>query len=108
MKLLSVLLLAGGLGLFYSLQELRAEGCEGSALSTTYFPNGQVQTEAELDDGAKHGTFRRYRADGALEAEGQYAGGRMEGEWKWWRADGSLDPKKSGVYHDGERVEAPQ
>ncbi|MBI5363878.1 MAG: hypothetical protein HZA53_11915 [Planctomycetes bacterium] len=106
MKLVSVLLLAGGLGLFYSLQELRAEGREGPALSTTYFPNGQVQTEAELDGGARDGAFRRYRPDGALEAEGRYAAGRMEGEWKWWSVDGVLDPKKSGVYHDGERVEA--
>lgn len=104
MKLVPVLLLLGGLGLFFSLQELRAQGREAAGRATTYFPSGQVQTEVELADGVKHGVFRRYRADGTLETEGEYSEGRMDGEWRWYALDGSIEPRKSGVYSDGDRV----
>lgn len=105
MKLISLLVLVGGLGLALSLGELRAQTGEGVRSQTTYFPSGRIQTEVEVEAGAKQGAFHRYRPDGSLETEGQYAAGRMEGTWRWWRPDGSLDLDRSGLYRDGERVE---
>ncbi|MBK7876513.1 MAG: hypothetical protein IPJ77_12320 [Planctomycetes bacterium] len=105
MKFLTLLLAAGGVGLFLTLGELRAETGEGRERQTTYFPSGQLWTEAECDaQGGREGLFRRYLSDGRLEAEGRYAAGRMDGEWRWFRADGELDPEKSGLYHEGRRV----
>lgn len=105
MKFLTLLLAAGGVGLFLTLGELRAETGEGKERQTTYFPSGQLWTEVECDaSGAREGAFHRYLPDGRLEAEGQYVAGRMDGEWRWFGADGALDAEKSGVYRDGRRV----
>ncbi|MFO1010254.1 MAG: hypothetical protein U1F29_09365 [Planctomycetota bacterium] len=105
MKLLTLLLAAGGVGLFLTLGELRAETGEGKERQTTYYPSGRLWTEAETDDaGEREGLFRRFQPDGRLEAEGRYVAGKMDGEWRWYEADGALDAEKSGLFRDGRRV----
>jgi len=71
---------------------------------TSYFANGQLQSEIALEDGRKQGPCKRWFANGQLEAEGRYEAGRMEGEWSFWLADGSVDSARTGVYRAGERL----
>lgn len=105
MKLIPFLALLGAAGLFFAFGGLRAESSGPlSNAQTSYYPNGQLQCEFEVENGRKEGLCRRYAPDGRLEAEGRYAAGKMDGEWSFWLADGTRDDAKSGVYRDGERL----
>lgn len=71
---------------------------------TTYFANGQIDTECAVKDGQRDGLCQRFYADGTKMAEGSYAAGKMEGEWSFWRRDGSLDAERSGTYASGDKL----
>jgi antitoxin component YwqK of YwqJK toxin-antitoxin module len=71
---------------------------------TTYFANGQVDTECELHDGQREGTCRKFYSDGTKLAEGRYSAGKMEGEWTFWRRGGEIDAERSGTYVAGVKV----
>ena len=79
-------------------------GTETVRSQTTYFANGQVDTECSVRDGVREGIARRFYSDGTKQAEGSYAAGKMEGEWTFWRRDGSLDAERSGLYAGGVKV----
>ena len=81
-----------------------AGGTETVRTQTTYFANGQVDTECSVQDGVREGPSRRFYSDGSRMAEGSYAAGKMEGEWTFWRRDGSLDAERSGLYAGGTKV----
>jgi antitoxin component YwqK of YwqJK toxin-antitoxin module len=90
---------AASFGIFRS-----ASGAETIHSQTTYFANGQVDTECSVRDGQRDGTCRRFYADGTKQSEGSYSAGKMEGEWTFWRRDGSLDTERSGTYAGGTKV----
>jgi len=71
---------------------------------TTYFANGQIDTECAVRDGQRDGICRRFYPDGSKLSEGSYAAGKMEGEWTFWRRDGSQDAERSGTYAAGAKV----
>jgi antitoxin component YwqK of YwqJK toxin-antitoxin module len=104
MKLPHVLLILGVSGLAVSVYALqgRLSAAAGNNQST-YYANGQVQSQTEYVDGQREGTTRRFYADGARMAEGQYAAGKMEGRWTFWLPGGEIDRERTGDYHDGKK-----
>jgi len=102
---LPTLLLVVAAGAALSLGALRSGNRTGEIRSqTTYFANGQIDTECELEDGRRDGICRRFYSDGSKLAEGSYSAGKMEGEWTFWRHDGELDAERSGTYAGGVKV----
>jgi antitoxin component YwqK of YwqJK toxin-antitoxin module len=75
-----------------------------SSSQTTYYANGQLETECSTRDGRREGPCRRFYSDGRKMAEGAYAEGRMEGPWTFWLQDGSVDGARTGSYAAGERT----
>ena len=107
MKLPIVILLAGAAGLTVSVRAFQnAQAAEDVRKHTTYYANGQVETECDIRGERRDGTCKRYYADGSPLAEGAYVEGKMDGEWTFWRPDGSVDPERSGRYEAGVRVGA--
>ena len=100
MKLPLALLVAGSLGLFATVGARESQ----DDAQTTYFANGQMQSECRFQEGRREGPARRWFADGTLQAEGEYRAGEADGRWSWYRADGSLDVARSGLYRDGIRI----
>ena len=103
MKTPALVVLAALAGLTISVRALRASS-EAAASQTTYYANGQIESECEVRDGRKEGLCRRFYANGEKQAEGAYAAGRMDGPWTFWREDGSVDAERSGDYVAGDRV----
>jgi len=99
------LILVATIGAAASFGMFSSGGGPGSIRSqTTYFANGQIDTECSVKDGLREGISRRFYSDGSKMSEGSYAAGKMEGEWTFWHRDGSLDPERSGTYAAGEKV----
>lgn len=104
MKLPALILVATA-GTAASFGVFRSDGgTDPIRTQTTYFANGQVDTECALREGQRDGICRRFHPDGSKMSEGSYAAGKMEGEWTFWRRDGSLDAERSGTYAAGEKV----
>ena len=102
---LPALIVVASLGTAASFGVFRSRGAAETVQSqTTYFANGQVDTECAVRDGQREGPCRRFYSDGSKMAEGSYAAGRMEGAWSFWRRDGSLDADRSGQYAAGVKV----
>ena len=91
--------IAGSLATFGSRQ-----ASEEPRTQTSYYANGQLETECELKDGRREGACRRFYADGSKLAEGRFEDGKMQGEWTFWRRDGQLDAERSGTFEDGEKI----
>jgi antitoxin component YwqK of YwqJK toxin-antitoxin module len=105
MKAPVVFALAGLAGLTISVRALRGNGdAVEPSVQTTYYANGQVDTECETREGRRDGHCAHYSAAGKKLSEGTYAAGRMEGAWTFWLEDGSVDSERSGNYAAGERV----
>lgn len=100
MRLTLALFVAGSLGLIATV----GARSERPDAQTTYYANGQMQSEIRFEDGRREGSARRWFADGTLQAEGAYADGEADGPWIWYRADGSVDEARSGLYRAGVRV----
>ena len=104
MKLPALLLVAAA-GTAAAFGTFRSkEGAAEIRSQTTYFANGQIDTECSVRDGQRDGPCRRFYADGSKMAEGRYADGKMVGEWTFWLRDGALDAERSGSYADGAKV----
>ncbi|MFN0009178.1 MAG: toxin-antitoxin system YwqK family antitoxin [Planctomycetota bacterium] len=102
---LPALLLVVAAGAVLSLGALRSGNGTGEIRSqTTYFANGQIDTECTLKNNQRDGICRRFYSDGSKLAEGSYAAGKMVGEWTFWRRDGELDAERSGTYVGGAKV----
>lgn len=100
MKIASLLLVAGILGLAPFLVRLAHAGGPAPAVET-YWSNGALKARIETRDGTPHGACARYYADGAKEAEGRFQDGELEGPWTFWGPDGRIDATRSGTYRDG-------
>lgn len=102
---LPVVILVAAAGAALSFGAFRSGGGADEIRSqTTYFANGQIDTECALRENQRDGICRRFYSDGSKMAEGSYSAGRMEGEWTYWRRDGELDVERSGTYAGGVKV----
>ena len=90
---------AASLGVFRS-----KGGADEPRSQTTYYANGQIDTEWAVQGGQRDGPCRRFYPDGSKLAEGSYAAGKMEGEWSFWLRDGARDAERSGSYSAGVKV----
>lgn len=94
--------LAGGT---VAMRALDRPGDDARSISqTTYYANGQIETECATRGGRRHGPCHRFYSDGRKMAEGAYADGKMDGPWTFWFEDGSVDRARSGSYATGERA----
>ena len=104
MKLPLYLLVTGAIGLSAALGAVRSSTRGEPDRQTTYYANGQVRSDTEIEGGRKNGLHRRFQSDGTPIAEGRYEDGEMEGRWTCWLPDGSVDAAKSGLYANGVRI----
>jgi antitoxin component YwqK of YwqJK toxin-antitoxin module len=105
MKTPVLVILTGLAGLTVAVRAFdRPHDDVGSSSQTTYYANGQIETECSTRDGRREGPCHRYYSDGRKMAEGGYAAGRMEGPWTFWLQDGSVDDARTGSYAAGERT----
>jgi len=104
LKLPIALLLTGAVGLAASVGAFESTRSERAEAQTTYYANGQLQSECGVADGRRHGTYRRWTADGVLVAEGRFEHGEKSGDWTCRLPDGTLDEALSGVWRDGVRI----
>jgi antitoxin component YwqK of YwqJK toxin-antitoxin module len=109
MKLPYVLAVLGVSGLLISFLAFRGGRADAAAgdVQTTFYANGQVQSQTAFVDGKREGTSTRFYADGKKMAEGSYSAGKMEGDWIFWRPDGARDAERSGTYRAGEKQGVP-
>lgn len=77
---------------------------------TQWYPTGQRHSEGRrqwdesLRASAREGPWTFWYSNGELRAQGAFHAGRAQGPWHWWNHLGELDPRRSGVYAEGERV----
>jgi len=69
---------------------------EGSTLLkhgswTSWYPNGQMQTEGEFVDDVPNGHFTWWHENGQKQAEGNYNAGAQTGRWVSWHANGQRE-----------------
>jgi len=58
------------------------------------------------EKGVQVGKWDTWYASGQKESEGSYDDkGNATGDWQYWNKDGAVDPKKTGRYQDGKRVD---
>jgi antitoxin component YwqK of YwqJK toxin-antitoxin module len=98
-----ILLALAGTALSYGTLRTGDEA-RTSRIQTSYYANGQIETQSEVHDGQREGISRRFYPDGTPSAEGRYAEGKMDGEWTFWHRDGSRDTERSGTYAAGAKV----
>lgn len=56
-----------------------------------YFPNGQIQVEANFVDGLQNGPYIVYRENGIPFYQGTYAEGKRIGIWEFYDENGDLE-----------------
>jgi protein SCO1 len=71
----------------------------------SYWPNGQVRTQADFDKGVYVGEYLEWHSNGIPAKRLQYALGRENGVQRGWRADGGFD--FSYEMRDGQRFGVP-
>ncbi|MBK8180643.1 MAG: hypothetical protein IPK67_17465 [Planctomycetes bacterium] len=97
--------LAGSVMSLVGWLALGSPAAAGSAdLQTLWYPNGQVQAKAALEDGVRQGPASEWYASGQQRCSGEYREGLREGPWVFFAEDGTPDPARSGQYVAGLRV----
>ena len=71
---------------------------------TLWYPSGQIQAKATLEDGVREGPATEWYQNGNLRCSGDYRGGLREGAWTFYTENGDVDPNASGTYEAGERI----
>ena len=56
-----------------------------------YFPNGQIQVEANFVDGEEEGPYTVYHDNGVPFYQGNYEHGKRTGIWEFYDSEGNLD-----------------
>jgi antitoxin component YwqK of YwqJK toxin-antitoxin module len=69
---------------------------------TSWYPNGNKETEAQYDHGARIGKFKWWYDNGQNQAEGEYEAGQRNGVWITWHPNGLKETM--GEYKDGQLV----
>ena len=78
MSRISIRLMTLSLLIVFFTSFLRVEGYIEN-VERTYYPNGNIRTEAYYKNGKLNGQFRRYYDDGTLWEEANYTDGKLDG-----------------------------
>jgi|GEM_PF-4648178 len=78
---------------YYRNKKPRKHGFN-TGLTTTYYSDGQPESEKMFRDGKPNGIFKEYYPNGKLQTEGQYFDGNKAGEWVYYRMDGTVDKRE--------------
>ena len=97
--LLGTLLCFSGLSPFGSGSAVAAD-----EVQTLWYPSGQVQSRAQLEDGVREGPASEWYKSGQERCSGEYRDGLREGAWVFYGASGELDAERSGNYLAGLRT----
>jgi hypothetical protein len=62
------------------------------------WPNGRRKETGGYSAGRRDGPWRHYHESGPLRAEGSYRDGVRDGEWTFWTPDREVDAERSGDY----------
>ncbi len=71
-------------------------------LWTSYYPNGQKQTQGEFRNDVPVGKFIWWHENGQRQAQGEYVNGTQQGTWITWYSNGQRESKTE--YQQGDRV----
>jgi antitoxin component YwqK of YwqJK toxin-antitoxin module len=71
---------------------------------TLWYPSGQVQSRAELENGVREGPASEWYGNGQVRCTGAYAHGVREGSWVFYTEAGAVDAERSGTYVAGVRA----
>jgi antitoxin component YwqK of YwqJK toxin-antitoxin module len=72
-------------------------------LFQSYYPNGQISSEGNYEEGNEEGHWREYHANGRLAAEGHYQAGKEHGRWRFWDEEGR--PEREVHFSNGQEIE---
>ena len=70
-----------------------------------YLPTGELEYEGERKDWMIHGDFISYYKNGEISIEGELDMGKYVGEWKYYDDDGSLN-KTLNYNKKGEKIDS--
>jgi antitoxin component YwqK of YwqJK toxin-antitoxin module len=70
-----------------------------------YIPGGEIEYEGNSKDWKIHGDFISYYRNGEISIEGELDMGRYVGEWKYYDDDGSLN-KTLNYNKKGEKIDS--
>ncbi len=70
--------------------------------STSYYPNGQKESEGQFAYGKRLGAFVWWYPNGQQKTVGEYQKDIEQGDWRWWHENGMREA--SGTYVDGKMV----
>jgi antitoxin component YwqK of YwqJK toxin-antitoxin module len=83
----------------YKSKKLESETRDGQF--TTFYVNGQKESEGEYNKGKKEGKWTYWYKDGQKISEGKFENGDRQGEWEFFHRNGALKTKPT--YLDGEK-----
>lgn len=58
--------------------------CEGTKKNKKYFPNGNLKSEAVIDNGKYNGEYKEYYEDGTVRIQGNFEGNLKQGLFKYY------------------------
>lgn len=94
-----------GTVLYFTGSPFSANSAEASdRVQTSWYPNGQAQSRAEIEDGVREGPAGEWYANGQERCSGNYDHGLREGAWVFHTESGEIDLERSGNYSAGVRT----
>ncbi len=75
------------------LKRVHVEQFEGNVLRE-YYPEGQLQSEAEVKNGRRNGRYREFYPDGKLRVRGAFSNDEPKGTWRYYTPQEKLDRKE--------------
>ena len=85
---------------YYEDGSRMAEECHGTGVSRSWYRNGDLKSEVNVENGKKNGLYRSWHDNGQVEEEITYVNGSREGETSQWHNTGQL--KFCGLYRNNE------
>jgi antitoxin component YwqK of YwqJK toxin-antitoxin module len=73
---------------YYKNKKVRKHGLR-NGVTTTYYEDGQVESEKTFRDGKANGMYKSYYPNGKLQTTGNYFDGNKVGEWVEYNPDGT-------------------
>ena len=61
-----------------------------SEIKTTYYDNGQKESEGNYINGKKEGKWTEWHLNGNKKYEMDLVDGKVEGKWSWWDEEGNV------------------
>lgn len=63
----------------------------GDQKDVTYYPSGNIQSEAEIHDGKRNGIFQTFYENGLIKSKGEWKDGFANGKIEFYYEDGKLE-----------------